>query len=203
MIVTLACFFVSTFVTNLFATELDVQRGQSPTGAITYVTSGDRTTNKVWLALSARPKELVELCVTDKSYVWITFSPDERWLLMATANGDPLKHNLRLFIREKELHFTEKRDVDLGEELQTVILKESGNAKVSNFKGSIHTTTWSADSAAFLLCVTGEADAGSENLYVNPWFCIYEVATGKIGFDLSKHPFDLKIANEQAVRSVR
>ena len=84
-----------------------------------------------------------------------------------------------------------------------MILKESGNAKVSNFKGAIHTMTWSADSAAFLLCVTAEADAGSENLYVNPWFCIYEVATGKIGFDLSKHPFDLKIANEQAIRSDR
>jgi len=169
------------------ASEYDVQRGCSPSGAIRYVTSGDKARNKIWLGLTERPNEWIELCAVDKNHVWLTFSPDEQWVLLYTANDDPLKHRLRLFKRGKGPHFSELEGLDIGNDLQALILKESGEAQTVKFKGMIHTAFWSADSAAFLLCATGEADVGKENSYVNPWFCVYEVATGKFGFDISKY----------------
>jgi hypothetical protein len=188
---------------NLFASEFDVQRGLSPSGAIRYVTTGEKRANVVSIGLTARPNEWVELCTVDRDHVRLTFSPDEQWLVMTTGMRDSLKNHLRLFKRRKGLAFVEMRDTDLGTDLKAMMLKQSGEKKLMNFKGTIDTTIWSTDSAAFLICVTGEADAGTENMYANPWFCVYEVATGKIGFDLSKHPFDLNVTNERAVRAVR
>ncbi len=198
------CFFVPTLFPffGLIAGEYDVQRGSSPTGTLIYLTSGDKSKNKVWLSLTEEPKEWVKLCTANRKYLRITFSPDEQWVLISASDGHPLKHSLRLFKRRKgRLHYSEMPDLDIGDDIQNLIQKESGDFIGTNFKGAIPAAIWSADSAAILLCVTGEAAADKEIRYVNPWFCVYDIGTGKIGFDISKYHFDLNLANLHAVRN--
>ena len=184
------------------ARDSDVQKGKSPTGEITYVTSGDESTNMIWLAPTSRPHDWVELCAADQKYVQLTFSPNEKWLAV-TVNHVVLSRSLRLFKRTEGFRFVEVQGPDISQSVEKLIMKQLLPEKLTSISATVGATLWSADSAAMLLCIEGGGSFQSSDFSLKPWFCIYEVETGQILFDMSKYHFNLSAMNRRAVRKVR
>jgi len=111
----------------------------------------------------------------------VTVSPDDSWVVVQSG-GPSLGVSLKVFRRENGMIYAEQKSMDIG---GTVLLAAcGGDAKKAESTSHLytHALNWSADSKWLLV----EISARGGEKEVKSFVAIYDLASGKVGFDLEK-----------------
>ncbi len=129
-------------------------------------------------------------------------SPDSNWILRSEG-GASRGEELLLYHRDAELNYTRVGNFDLGNQAETLALKQPGLPKDMRLDHRyLSFMIWSSDSRAFLFMMSGH-DSG-KNLYIpSGWFGIYDLAKRTISFDFSEYRFDLSKNNRRTFSTGR
>ena len=169
------------------ASEQQTQ-GTSPSGEIQYeLREGADESKRIWLFPKDRPAEAVELCETPGwGYLSVHFSPDEKWLIVQDGGGS-LGVSLRLFKRDAGVRFRELEQAKIDDRLEQLALAQAGApAKQVLDHRYVKVLSWSADSKAVLVSVSGSSSRDGRRVSIENWTAIYEIGSGAVTLDLKK-----------------
>ena len=178
---------VSLSLPPLDAAEQQTQ-GTSPSGEIHYeLREGADESKRIWLFPKDRPAQAVELCETPGwGYLSVHFSPDDNWLIVQDGGGS-LGVSLRLFKREAGVRFRELEEAKIDDKIERLALTQAGApAKQVLDHRYAKVLSWSADSKAVLVSVSGSGSNGGRRISVEGWTGIYDVGSGAVSLDLKK-----------------
>jgi hypothetical protein len=160
--------------------------GNSATGEIHFVVKEAQDDKTIYLSPAGNHHDEVELCHTEGSGNLEThFSPDDSWLVIQDG-GSSLGISLRLFQRTQGVSYKEITNADVGGKAEQKALEQEGLGKELLDHGYMKVLAWSADSRSFLFSLSGHGGDQKNQVRINRWLGIYDLASGNISFDLSK-----------------
>ena len=172
---------------SIAAAEQQTQ-GASPSGDIHYeLREGAEESKRIWLFPKDGPAQAVELCETPGwGYLAVHFSPDDNWLIVQDGGGS-LGVSLRLFKRDAGVRFKEREEAKIDDKIERLALTQAGApAKQVLDHRYAKVLSWSADSKAVLVSVSGSGSSGARRIAVDAWTAIYDVGSGAVSLDLKK-----------------
>ena len=171
-----------------YAGASEQQTQASPSGEIQYeLREGADESKRIWLFPKDRPAEAVELCETQGwGYLSVHFSPDEKWLIVQDGGGS-LGVSLRLFKRDAGVRFREVEQAKIDDKVEQLALAQAGApAKQVLDHRYVKVLSWSADSKAVLVSISGSSSRDVRRVSIENWTAIYDVGSGTVALDLKK-----------------
>jgi hypothetical protein len=160
--------------------------GNSATGEIHFSVKGTQDDRRIYLSPAGKAHDEVELCHTEGSgNLEMHFSPDDSWLVIQDG-GSSLGVSLRLFQRDRGVSYKEMTNADVDGKAERIALEQQGLGKDLLDHGYMKVLAWSADSRSFLFSLSGHGGDQNNQVRINRWLGIYDLASGNIGFDLTK-----------------
>lgn len=160
--------------------------GNSASGSIHFVVRGAQDDKRIYLSLAGHPRDEVELCQTEGSgNLELHFSPDDVWLVIQDG-GSSLGVSLRLFQRDRGVIYKEMPKTDIDGKAERSALEQNGLAGDLLDHRYTKLLAWSADSKSFLFSLSGHGGDDKNHVRLTRWLGIYDLASGHIGFELSK-----------------
>ena len=163
-------------------------QGTSPSGEIQYeLREGADESKRIWLFPKDRSAEAVELCETQGwGYLSVHFSPDDKWLIVQDGGGS-LGVSLRLFKRDAGVRFRELEQAKIDDKVEQLALAQAGApAKQVLDHRYVKVLSWSADSKAVLVSISGSSSRDGRRVSIENWTAIYDVGSGTVALDLKK-----------------
>jgi hypothetical protein len=160
--------------------------GNSATGEIHFVVKEAQDDKRIYLSPAGNPHDEVELCHTEGSgNLEMHFSPDDSWLVVQDG-GSSLGVSLRLFHRNRGVSYKEITNAGVDGKAEQIALEQEGLGKDLLDHAYMKVLAWSADSRSFLFSLSGHGGDQKNQVRINWWLGIYDLASGNISFDLSK-----------------
>ncbi|MEO5359404.1 MAG: hypothetical protein H7843_03025 [Nitrospirota bacterium] len=157
---------------------------RSPEGNIIvrhYGESIDDNSADIWLYSAKHPSKRAMLYSYDGD-ANVLFSHNEKWLVLNHRYGSD-GTNAILFKKIKGLKY--EQITSLNDFVWDLFKKTHKQYKIPEFDHSYtYAVFWSSDSKSVMLRTYGHDDLSPTML--DPWFCIYDVTTGKMSLDFNR-----------------
>lgn len=112
----------------------------------------------------------------------VLFSPDEKWLVVNDYFGSDSAEPI-LFRRIKGTRFSRVKEVDFGQLIWKAVSAAQGVRQTMDFDHRYSQADQWLGADTILLRAWGHH---SGEYWLEPWFCLYDLKTGRVHFDLAK-----------------
>ncbi len=163
---------------------LALDRGEPSPQWTFRVECGDNPTNglhQIWISDFHDPTHRVLQYEYERAAT-VCVSPDEKWLVVNDYAGSNTAHPI-LFRRNRGIQFSPLKDVDLEKIAWDAAAVNQGFPASQVFDHQYsEVLCWLGDSGKVIIRAWGYY---SGEYSLDEWFCIYDVNSGKVSFDLS------------------